>query len=639
MGRLARFIRFYTDEDDGNGGEKGVLKTVTGALLHIVDALAKPAKKFTATLEPIQDLHGQDAPYPSGGGKNLLPITLAKLKTLNANGTWTGDTYAYNGITFTFKTLDDYVTEITANGTASARADLGLSDVTLDAGSYIINGCPSGGSTTTYWIGSGMNTYPNDTGSGSSFTLSSDTALRNTDGIRIYAGYQANNLVFRPMIRLSTVSDGAFAPYENICPITGHTGANVVRTGVNLFDKTTAVIGYIDDADGELKGTSASSAYRSTDFVRVDGGKSYYIKTEQTASTWGAWYDENKAFVRGQTNYANAVITAPNNAKYIRLTIVSSASGNVDTFSINYPSTDHDYHAYTGTTIPITFPALGKNLLPTTVYNWAAAGGAIAEKSTYRGMYCKVPSSGDYTISRDVVSGNRFRIFASKTEPAPGVAIRSIGSDNDTALSDTVTVPSDFNYIFIYLSNASDTITSNIQVEAGTTATSYEPYNDTVYGGTLTNEDGEWKLTVDRASETFDGSNDEEWQKHGAGSASAYAMRITIPNIKFVQKGITAWSNYLQSISNDATWGNYDEFMSMHANGIVTGIRTITTVEDWRTYLAQHPLQVVYELATSTTYTLTESQALTLLQGENNIWVDDSDSLELQYYAKAEETP
>ena len=50
-------------------------------------------------------------------------------------------------------------------------------------------------------------------------------------------------------------------------------------------------------------------------------------------------------------------------------------------------------------------------------------------------------------------------------------------------------------------------------------------------------------------------------------------------------------------------------------------------------------VQIIYELATPIEYTLTETQALTLLKGENNIWVDDSDDLELQYYAKAEETP
>lgn len=69
MGRLARFIRFYTDEDDGNGGGKGVLKTVTGALLHVVDALAKPAKNFVVTLEPIQSGSGDPSP------ENIRPIT------------------------------------------------------------------------------------------------------------------------------------------------------------------------------------------------------------------------------------------------------------------------------------------------------------------------------------------------------------------------------------------------------------------------------------------------------------------------------------------------------------------------------------------------------------------------------------
>ena len=92
MSRLSRFIHFYTDEDDGNGREEPfVLKTVTGALLHITDALAKPAKKFTATLSPVQDLHGQDAPYPSGGGKNKLDTSSF------SNGT-------YNDVTLTRNT-------------------------------------------------------------------------------------------------------------------------------------------------------------------------------------------------------------------------------------------------------------------------------------------------------------------------------------------------------------------------------------------------------------------------------------------------------------------------------------------------------------------------------------------------------
>ena len=69
MGRLARFIRFYTDEDDGNGGGSAILKTVTGAILHITDALAKPAKKLLVNFEPVQDGEGDPSP------ENIRPIS------------------------------------------------------------------------------------------------------------------------------------------------------------------------------------------------------------------------------------------------------------------------------------------------------------------------------------------------------------------------------------------------------------------------------------------------------------------------------------------------------------------------------------------------------------------------------------
>ena len=73
MGRLARFIYFFTDSDDGKRPEpQPVEKTVRGAIVHITDALAEPARKLTAYIEPLQDLHGYDAPWPAGGGKNLF---------------------------------------------------------------------------------------------------------------------------------------------------------------------------------------------------------------------------------------------------------------------------------------------------------------------------------------------------------------------------------------------------------------------------------------------------------------------------------------------------------------------------------------------------------------------------------------
>ena len=77
MGRLARFIRFFTEEDDSNGGDKGVLKTVTGTSLHIEDALAKPPKSFAANLEPVI-IPGKNLFNKNDYVKNVGYIDLAK---------------------------------------------------------------------------------------------------------------------------------------------------------------------------------------------------------------------------------------------------------------------------------------------------------------------------------------------------------------------------------------------------------------------------------------------------------------------------------------------------------------------------------------------------------------------------------
>lgn len=158
-------------------------------------------------------------------------------------------------------------------------------------------------------------------------------------------------------VHFSPVQDGTGDPSpDNVRPISGWTSVNVTRCGKNLFDKTTVQAGYIDDADGQLRG---SVPYKSTDYIRVVGGNSYYIVSEQTSSMWGAWYDEDKNYISGIVYYANKVITAPSNALHVRFTIKGSATGNVDTFAVNYPSTDHEYHAYTGTSYPVSWQSAG----------------------------------------------------------------------------------------------------------------------------------------------------------------------------------------------------------------------------------------------------------------------------------------
>ena len=138
----------------------------------------------------------------------------------------------------------------------------------------------------------------------------------------------------------------------------------------------------------------------------------------------------------------------------------------------------------------------------------------------------------------------------------------------------------------------------------------------TVYGGELDVKKG--KLTITYELVTYTGVNEEAWFKLGAGSASAYCMGIGKPD----KKPETALiANYLESISSDATWGNYDNFISYVNTTIYTGIRTITTVEDWRTYLSNNPLTVKYELATPIEIDVSEL-SVSAIVGTNNISSD-----------------
>ena len=131
-----------------------------------------------------------------GGGKNRLPITsVDSLKRLNTYGTWENNVYTHSsGVVFTVN--DDM--SITANGTASgANAVFILSmpgGFSIEAGNWILSGCPSGGSTSTYNITIAGTT--SDTGTTGRFTSCSKVLVR----IYVISGTTADNLTFRPMV-------------------------------------------------------------------------------------------------------------------------------------------------------------------------------------------------------------------------------------------------------------------------------------------------------------------------------------------------------------------------------------------------------------------------------------------------------
>lgn len=107
-----------------------------------------------------------------GGAKNRLPFNdLAVIKTKNTGGTWNGNAYTWNGVTFTINS--DF--SVTVDGTATGgNAVLVLSQTggfSIEEGSWILSGCPEGGSGSSYNIT--IAGTVSDTGNAAEFTAAS----------------------------------------------------------------------------------------------------------------------------------------------------------------------------------------------------------------------------------------------------------------------------------------------------------------------------------------------------------------------------------------------------------------------------------------------------------------------------------
>lgn len=146
---------------------------------------------------------------------------------------------------------------------------------------------------------------------------------------------------------------------DNVRPISGWTGAQVARTGVNVWDEEWELGWYRLGVK-----IPATDTICSKNKIPVSPGKKYYVLTP--TPFYYTYYDINGDFLPMSEydkngRYATSVsveITIPANAYYMTFNLGTAygATYNHD-ISINYPSTDTSYHPYTGNTYPITFPS------------------------------------------------------------------------------------------------------------------------------------------------------------------------------------------------------------------------------------------------------------------------------------------
>ena len=212
-------------------------------------------------LEPVQDLHGYDAPWVGGAGKNKVniadftipvPSSLPQVKMFISSSDVSslignGKTYiisftAYSNMNGTVIRFDGQPDNIYGSGTIGADKDCTL------------------------------------TTSPQRFYSNAGQILSGTQGFRFYRTSVNPNAstaeVYISDIQLEEGSTATtYAPYENICPISGHTEVDVERTGKNLLNTALFDDGYFYTANEDGSITVSANDTRAFDISR-----SLYVK-------------------------------------------------------------------------------------------------------------------------------------------------------------------------------------------------------------------------------------------------------------------------------------------------------------------------------------------------------------------------
>ena len=203
---------------------------------------------------------------------------------------------------------------------------------------------------------------------------------------------------------------GNNSTYADIYEITGTDTVDLHVRGVNQWDEETEK-GSLDSSTGAK--TSSNSILRSKNYISVVPSTSYYIN----APTIGAvicYYDSDYTFISSEDKI-NQAFTTPANAEYI-LFRVASNYGTIynNDISINYPSTDHDYHAYVGDDYTAD--------LGTTVYGGTAdIVNGTGKKMPYYSSYNGETLTGEWLSDRDP--------YVSGTSPSIGAQVVNTGGE------------------------------------------------------------------------------------------------------------------------------------------------------------------------------------------------------------------
>lgn len=447
-------------------------------------------------------------------GKNKINHILLTTKTIN-------------GLTVTNNNNGTY----TINGTATAQTILAVDNLLLDTvKKYKLSGCPSDGSSSTYYIAGANFT---DYGSGSSYAVPN----RNTNiafSIVIQNGTVCSNLVFKPM--LAETENTEFEPYgispspeypsevetvgkpynylpypyyhttqtTNGVTITDNGDGTLTLNGTATANVTFGIMGnYSAQNQKPINGTYLSGGYSNNITVRAlnHEGSSYVILGISTGtpvkldlSTYKKGYIE--LFVASGT-VCNNIVIKPMLTNIPDLPYQPYGKGNVTIETSN--KNEFDSNAYI--------------IQKKCAYN--SSGNAV-NWANYIGVreFIKLKENATYTASISTKKGASVVVFYDKNQ----------GILSTEKNKSTFTTPANTKYIRICWYDVNEELPAWCQIEEGSTATPYEPHKgetitlplqkEMLLGDSFEKIGGVWKEKHSWGKVVLDGT--EDWLKHGS---------------------------------------------------------------------------------------------------------------------------
>ena len=291
----------------------------------------------------------------------------------------------------------------------------------------------------------------------------------------------------------------------------------------------------------------------------------------------------------------------------------------------------------------------GKNLFNPSaevVNAYVTVGGAVSTSSTDRTVLLPIIPNSTYTFTwnREATSGNddsKIAVFTSKPQIG-GSAGRALTSITTSGASVTFTSSASECWIAVKIANTTKSdVTETIkasQLELGSTATAYEPYQgetytetlgQTVYGGNVDFVSG--KLTIDSLIAILNGT--EGWTKYQSTNRY-YADGLSFRGLLDINRTDSisnefSFGGYITSMAGASTEGKY--YLQNNVGRVAINSDKFSTASELETYLSTNNLQIVFPLATPIEITLTPEQ-ISLLKGINVISTD-GDNINLVYSA------